>query len=64
MQQVGIKYHILMYWFVHNMHGHDRHNTTILSIIRNMSTTWFDQYYFWPLSGWIQLSEKTTQYVI
>jgi len=47
-----------------NMHGHDRHNTTILSIIRNMSTACFGQYYFWPSSGWIQLSEKTTQYVI
>jgi len=46
------------------MHGHDRHNTTILSVIRNMSTTCFGQYYFWPSSGWIQLSEKTTQYII
>jgi len=44
------------------MHGHDRHNTTILSIIHNMPTTCFGQYYFWPSSGWIQLSEKTTQY--
>jgi len=44
------------------MHGHDRHNTTILSIIHTMSTTSFGQYYFWPSSGWIQLSEKTTQY--
>jgi hypothetical protein len=26
-----------------NMHGHDRHNTTILSIIHNMSTTCFGQ---------------------
>ena len=39
-------------------HGHDRHNTTILSIIHNMSTTCFGQYYVWPSSGWIQLSEK------
>ena len=46
------------------MHGHDRHNRTILSIIRNMSTTCFGQYYFWPSSGWTQLSEKTTQYII
>ena len=44
------------------MHGHDRHNTTILTITRNMPTTCFDQYYFWPSSAWIQLSEKTTQY--
>ena len=44
------------------MHGHDRHNTT--TIIHNMSTTCFGQYYFWPSSGWIQLLEKTTQYVI
>ena len=28
------------------MHGHDRHNTTILSVIHNMSTTCFGQYYF------------------
>jgi len=41
------------------MHGHDCHNTTILSIVHNMSTTCFGQYYFWPSSGWIQLSEKT-----
>jgi hypothetical protein len=27
--------------------------TTILSIIHNMSTTCFGQYYFWPSSGWI-----------
>jgi len=27
------------------MHGHDRHNTTILSIIHNMSSTFFGQYY-------------------
>jgi len=46
------------------MHGHDRHNTTILSVIHNISTTCFGQYYFWPSSGWIQLSEKTTQYII
>ena len=44
------------------MHGHDRHNTTILSILHNMSTEYFGQYYFWPSSGWIQWSEKTTQY--
>jgi len=44
------------------MHGHDRHNTTILSIVHNMSTTCFGQYYFWPSSGWIQQPEKTTQY--
>ena len=43
------------------MHGHDRLNTTILTIIHNMSTTCFGQYYFWPSSGSIQLSEKTTQ---
>jgi len=41
------------------MHGHGRHNTTVLSIIHHMSTTCFGQYYFWPSSGWIQLSEKT-----
>jgi len=46
------------------MHGHDRHNTTALSIMHNMSITCFDQYYFRPSSGWIQLSEKTTQYII
>jgi len=46
------------------MHGHNRHNTTMLSIIHNMSTTCFGQYYFWPSSGWIQLSEKTTQCII
>jgi len=46
------------------IHGHDRHNTTILSIIHNMSTTCFGQYHFWSSSGWIQLSEKTTQYII
>jgi len=46
------------------MHGHDSHNTTIVSIIHNMSTTCFDQYYFWPSSGWRQLSEKTTHYII
>ena len=28
------------------MHGHDRHNTSILTIIHNMSTTCFGQYYF------------------
>ena len=28
-----------------------------------MSTTCFGQYYVWPSSGWIQLSEKTTQYI-
>ena len=77
------------------VHGHDHHNTTILSNvhniffnilltvhlsifilvinqlinwlitkinIHNMSTTCFGQYYFCPSSGWIQLSEKTTQY--
>jgi len=43
------------------MHGHDRHNTTVLSIIHNTSTARFGQYYFRP---WIQLSEKTTQYII
>jgi len=46
------------------MHGHDRHNTTILSVIHNMSTTCFGKYYFWPSSGCTQLSEKTTQYII
>jgi len=46
------------------MQGQDRHNTTILSIIHNMSTACFGQYYFWPSSGSIQLSEKTTQYTI
>jgi len=46
------------------MHGHDRHNTTILSIIHNMPTTYFGQYYFWPSSGWIKLSEKNAQYII
>ena len=35
------------------MRGHDSHNTTVLSIIHNMSTTCFGEYYFWPLSGWI-----------
>jgi len=44
------------------MHGHDRHSTTVLSITRNMSTTCFGKHYFLPSSGWIQLSEKTTQY--
>jgi len=33
------------------MYGHDRHNTTVLSIIHNMSTTCFGQKYFWPSSG-------------
>jgi len=46
------------------MDGHDGHNTTILSIKHNISTTCIGQYYFWPSSGWIQLSEKTTQYII
>ena len=46
------------------MHGHDHHNTTILSVIHNMSTACFGQYYFWLSSAWIQLSEKTTQYII
>jgi len=46
------------------MHGHDHHNTTLLSIIYNMSTTYFGQHYFWPSSGWIQLSEKITQYIV
>jgi len=46
------------------MHEHDRHNTTLLSIIHNISTTCFGQYYFWPSSCWIQLSEETTQYII
>jgi len=46
------------------MHRHDRHNTTILSVIHNISTTCSGQYYFWPLLGWIQLSEKSTQYII
>jgi len=46
------------------MHGRDRHTTTILSIIDNMSTTCFGQYYFWPSSGWMKLSEKTTRYII
>ena len=41
------------------VHGHDRHNTTVLSIIHNMLTTCFGQYYFWPSSGWIKLPEKT-----
>jgi hypothetical protein len=45
------------------MHGHDCHNTTVLSIIHNMSTTCFDQYYFWPSSGWIQFAKKTIQYI-
>jgi len=44
------------------MHGHDRHNRTVLSVKHKMSTTCFGQYYFLP-SGWIQLSEKTTQYI-
>ena len=30
------------------MHGHDRHNTTILSVIHDISITCFGQYYFWP----------------
>jgi len=42
------------------MHGCDHHNTTMLSVIHNMSTICFGQYCFWPSSGWIQLSEKTT----
>jgi len=46
------------------MHGHDRHNTTIMLILHNMSTTCFGQHYFWSSSGLIQLSEKTTQYII
>ena len=46
------------------MHGHDRRNTTISSIIHNLPTTCFGQYYFWPSSGWIQLLEKTTRYII
>ena len=46
------------------MHWYDRHNTTMLSIKHNISTTCFGQYYFWPSSGWIKLSEKTTQYII
>ena len=46
------------------MHGHDRQNTTVLSIIHNMSTICFGQYNFWPSSGWIELSEETAQYVI
>jgi len=46
------------------MHGLGRHNTTLLSIIHNMSTTCFGQYYFWPSSGWIHLSERTTQYTV
>jgi len=46
------------------MHGYDRHNTTILSVIHNISTTCFGQYYFWPSSDWIQLLEKTTLYII
>jgi len=33
------------------MHGHDRHNTTLLPIIHKMSNTCFGQYYFWPSSG-------------
>jgi len=45
-------------------HGHDRHNTTILSVIHNKTTTCFGGYYFWPSSGWIRLSDKTTQYII
>jgi len=28
------------------MHGHECHNTTILSVIHNMSTACFGQYYF------------------
>jgi len=46
------------------MHGHDRHNTIVLSVMDNMSTTCFGQYYYWPSSSWIQLSEKTAQYII
>jgi len=49
-------------WLKHKetiMHGHDHHNTTIMSVIHNMSTT-----FFWPSSGWIHLSEKATQYII
>jgi len=42
------------------MHRHNRHNRTILSIIHNMSTACFGQYYFWPSSGWIQLSETSS----
>ena len=38
--------------------------TTVLLIIHNMSTTCFGQYYFWSSSGWIQLSEKITQYIV
>jgi len=33
-----------------------------LYVLHYMSITCFGQYYFWPTSGWIQLSEKTTQY--
>jgi len=45
------------------MHGHDHYNTTILSVIHNMSTTCFGQYQFWPSLDWMQLLEKTTQYI-
>ena len=44
------------------MLGHDHRNTTILSIIHGKSTTCSGQYYFWPSSDQVQLSEKTTQY--
>jgi len=44
------------------MRGHGRHNITILSIIH--INYMFGQYCFWPASGWIQLSEKTTQYIM
>ena len=37
------------------MHGHDLHNTIILSIVHNMSTTCFGQFCFCPSSVWIQL---------
>ena len=42
----------------------DRHNTTNLSIIYKLSITCFSQYIFWPSLSWIQLLEKTTQYMI
>jgi len=30
------------------IHGHDRHNTTTLSIIHKMSPTCFGEYYLYP----------------
>ena len=47
---------------IHNMVQYKP--SVLVSIIHNMLTTCFGQYYFWLTSVWIQLSEKTTQYII